>query len=92
MFIASYLSHDGCSVIHLGETYGATLWANVWGQSTSKKCQELLLKNFRRVTTVPLPQWPGHLDELTIWRRVEKVCGMSMILVARMMTTIRVGC
>ena len=28
-------------------------------------------ERFRCTQTVPLPNWPGHLDSLTIWRRVE---------------------
>jgi hypothetical protein len=61
---------SGSTIIHIGELYGATLGEDVWGQTTTRACQEHLSEHFRRVATVPLPRWPGHLDELTVWRRV----------------------
>ena len=60
----------GDCIIHIGEMFGETLSFNPWGQSTSRTFQLELLKSFRCVTRVNLPNWPGHKDNLTVWKRI----------------------
>ncbi|EDV23582.1 uncharacterized protein TRIADDRAFT_58371 [Trichoplax adhaerens] len=70
-FSVDCLSHyEGDCIIHIGELFGETLSFNPWGQSTSCKFQLELLKSFRCIKRVNLPNWPGHKDNLTIWRRI----------------------
>lgn len=64
------MNYQGPTVIHVGELYGGTMGDYIYGQTTSADCQHILTKVFRRVHTDNLPRWPGHLDELTVWRRV----------------------
>ena len=62
-------AYRGPAVVHVGELFGGTCSADPWGQTTSEACQRALATGFRRTATVGLPNWPGHLDALTVWRR-----------------------
>ena len=63
--------YSGRVVVHVGELFGGTHSVdNPWGQTTSESCQIALASRFRRVATTPLPRWPGHLDEMTVWRQI----------------------
>ncbi|XP_070573405.1 uncharacterized protein [Ptychodera flava] len=64
--------YKGESIIHIGELFGETMSSNPWGQSTSQAFQMQLGKEFRCINRVQLPNWPGHMDSLTLWRRVAK--------------------
>ena len=57
-------------MIHIGELYGETFTHNPWGQTTSRDFQLRLGEQFRCVSRVQLPNWPGYMDTLTIWRRM----------------------
>ena len=61
----------GDTIIHVGELFGETQSPHPWGASTSSKFQLALLAHFRLVQRVPLPNWPGLRDTLTVWRRLE---------------------
>ncbi|XP_019615932.1 PREDICTED: uncharacterized protein LOC109463529 isoform X1 [Branchiostoma belcheri] len=62
--------YKGDAIIHVGELFGETLSSNPWGQSTSREFQLNLGEHFRCVTRMQLPNWPGHMDTLTLWRRL----------------------
>ena len=62
--------YQGNTVIHIGELLGETCSANPWGQTSSRDFQLKLVEQFRCVCRVELPNWPGHMDSLTIWSRV----------------------
>ncbi|CAH1230652.1 Hypp328 [Branchiostoma lanceolatum] len=62
--------YNGDVIIHVGELFGETLSSDPWGQSTSKAFQLDLGERFRCVTRMQLPNWPGHADTLTLWRRI----------------------
>ncbi|XP_078599756.1 uncharacterized protein LOC144874954 [Branchiostoma floridae x Branchiostoma japonicum] len=62
--------YKGDVIIHIGELFGETLSSDPWGQSTSKAFQQTLGERFRCVTRMQLPNWPGHADTLTLWRRI----------------------
>jgi hypothetical protein len=65
------LSHyQGNTLIHVGELFGETLSPHPWGITTSSKFQLALLKEFRLVRRVQLPNWPGLKDFLSVWKRV----------------------
>lgn len=64
--------YQGDVIIHVGEMFGSTQFVNPWGQSTTREFQLALVENFRKVKEVKLPNWPGHLDSLTIWVRVQE--------------------
>ncbi|XP_043574366.1 uncharacterized protein LOC122564008 [Chiloscyllium plagiosum] len=59
----------GDIILHVGELLGETLSANHWGQSTSRNFQLALAEDFCCLSRVKLPNWPGHLDSLTMWKR-----------------------
>ena len=61
--------YKGNTVIHIGELFGETLSTNPWGQTTSRDFQLRLGETFRCVSRVQLPNWPGHMDSLTVWSR-----------------------
>ena len=56
-------------MIHIGELYGETFSANPWGQTTSRNFQLRLGEQFRCISRVQLPNWPGYMDSLTVWKR-----------------------
>ena len=62
-------NYKGNTVIHIGELFGETLSTNPWGQTTSRDFQLRLGETFRCVSRVQLPNWPGHMDSLTVWSR-----------------------
>ncbi|KAG1661664.1 SWI/SNF-related matrix-associated actin-dependent regulator of chromatin subfamily B member 1 [Nymphon striatum] len=62
--------YQGDIIIHVGELFGSTQFVNPWGQSTTHEFQLALVKKFRKVKEIKLPNWPGHLDSLTIWNRI----------------------
>lgn len=64
--------YKGGTIIHIGELFGETLSANPWGQTTSRAFQLELGERFRCVSRVQLPNWPGHMDSLTIWSRASQ--------------------
>ena len=64
--------YKGGTIIHIGELFGETLSANLWGQTTSRAFQLELGKRFRCVSRVQLPNWPGHMDSLTVWSRASQ--------------------
>ncbi|XP_032220374.1 uncharacterized protein LOC116603372 [Nematostella vectensis] len=66
-------NYKGDTIIHIGELLGETFSANPWGQSSSRDFQLRLAETFRCVSRVQLPNWPGHMDSLTIWSRVDHV-------------------
>nr|XP_006815735.1 PREDICTED: uncharacterized protein LOC100378907 [Saccoglossus kowalevskii] len=71
-FSTDCLKHyKGSSIIHIGELFGETMSSNPWGQSTSQNFQLQLGEEYRCINRVQLPNWPGHMDALTLWRRVE---------------------
>ncbi|XP_038670233.1 uncharacterized protein LOC119974936 isoform X2 [Scyliorhinus canicula] len=59
----------GDIILHVGELLGETLSANHWGQSTSRSFQLALAEEFCCLSRIKLPNWPGHLDSLTMWKR-----------------------
>lgn len=61
--------YKGNTIIHIGEMFGETLSSNPWGQTTSRDFQIQLGECFRCVSRVQLPNWPGHMDSLTVWSR-----------------------
>eukprot|EP00040_Diaphanoeca_grandis_P015485 m.79090 g.79090 ORF g.79090 m.79090 type:complete len:298 (+) comp25177_c2_seq3:286-1179(+) len=63
-------SYVGDTVFHVGELFGHTTHANPWGQTTSQRCQLELGTTFRCVESIDLMRWPGHSDNLTVWKRV----------------------
>lgn len=70
LFSLDCLRHyKGNTVIHIGELFGETLSTNPWGQTTSRDFQLRLGESFRCVSRVQLPNWPGHMDSLTVWSR-----------------------
>jgi hypothetical protein len=48
--------------------YSSTL-TRAASQSSSQAFQLALATGFRCVDRIRLPQWPGHRDEVTVWRR-----------------------
>lgn len=64
--------YKGNTIIHIGELFGETLSSNPWGQTTSRDFQLQLGEHFRCVSRVQLPNWPGHLDSLTVWSRASQ--------------------
>ncbi|XP_078278396.1 uncharacterized protein LOC144606305 isoform X2 [Rhinoraja longicauda] len=60
---------QGETLVHVGELLGETQSANPWGQSSSREFQLSLAEDFCCVSRIKLPNWPGHLDSLTLWRR-----------------------
>ena len=64
--------YKGNTIIHIGEMFGETLSSNPWGQTTSRDFQIQLGESFRCVSRVQLPNWPGHMDSLTVWSRVSQ--------------------
>ena len=64
--------YKGGTIIHIGELFGETLSANPWGQTTSRAFQLELGERFRCVSRVQLPNWPGHMDSLTVWSRASQ--------------------
>ncbi|XP_030041501.1 uncharacterized protein LOC115456511 [Microcaecilia unicolor] len=60
---------QGETIIHIGELLGETLSANPWGQSTARDFQLALATDFCCVKRMRLPNWPGHMDSLSIWKR-----------------------
>ncbi|XP_078362177.1 uncharacterized protein LOC144646455 [Oculina patagonica] len=64
--------YKGNTIIHIGELFGETLSANPWGQTTSRAFQLQLGERFRCVSRVQLPNWPGHMDSLTVWSRASQ--------------------
>lgn len=76
--------YKGCTIIHIGELFGETLSANPWGQTTSRAFQLELGERFRCVSRVQLPNWPGHMDSLTVWSRASQAVecdGADMVFV-----------
>lgn len=65
-------NYKGGTIIHIGELFGETLSANPWGQTTSRAFQLELGERFRCVSRVQLPNWPGHMDSLTVWSRASQ--------------------
>lgn len=65
-------NYKGGTIIHIGELFGETLSANPWGQTTSRAFQLELGEHFRCVSRVQLPNWPGHMDSLTVWSRASQ--------------------
>ena len=57
-------------MVHIGELFGETLSHNPWGQTTSRAFQLELGNSFRCVYRSNLPNWPGHLDSLSIWCKI----------------------
>ncbi|KAJ7374101.1 hypothetical protein OS493_009433 [Desmophyllum pertusum] len=64
--------YKGNTIIHIGELFGETLSGNPWGQTTSRDFQLQLGERFRCVSRVQLPNWPGHMDSLTVWSRASQ--------------------
>ncbi|XP_068748334.1 uncharacterized protein [Montipora capricornis] len=64
--------YEGNTIIHVGEMFGETFSSNPWGQTTSRDFQLQLGRHFRCVSRVQLPNWPGHMDSLTVWSRVSQ--------------------
>ena len=64
--------YKGGTIIHIGELFGETLSTNRWGQTTSRAFQLELGEHFRCVSRVQLPNWPGHMDSLTVWSRASQ--------------------
>lgn len=76
--------YKGKTIIHIGELFGETLSSNPWGQTTSRAFQLRLGETFRCVSRVQLPNWPGHMDSLTVWSRAPDVVdceGADMIFI-----------
>ena len=76
--------YKGGTIIHIGELFGETLSANPWGQTTSRVFQLELGERFRCVSRVQLPNWPGHMDSLTVWSRASQpveCAGADMVFV-----------
>ena len=63
--------YDGNTIIHVGELHGETFSSNPWGQSTSRIFQMEIGKKFRCVYRRRLPNWPGYMDSLSIWCKIE---------------------
>lgn len=59
----------GHTLFHVGELLGETLSSNPWGQSTTRDFQLALAEDFCCVKRIRLPNWPGHVDSFTVWRR-----------------------
>ncbi|XP_073472962.1 uncharacterized protein LOC143982004 [Lithobates pipiens] len=59
----------GHTLFHVGELLGETLSSNPWGQSTSRDFQLALAEDFCCVKRIRLPNWPGHVDSFTVWKR-----------------------
>ncbi|KAM9320648.1 uncharacterized protein PAF06_005169 [Gastrophryne carolinensis] len=59
----------GQTIFHVGELLGETLSSNPWGQSTSRDFQIALAEDFCCVKRIRLPNWPGHVDSFTVWKR-----------------------
>ena len=76
--------YSGKTIIHIGELFGETLSSNPWGQTTSRAFQLRLGETFRCVSRVQLPNWPGHMDSLTVWSRAPDVVdcdGADMVFI-----------
>ncbi|RMX56318.1 hypothetical protein pdam_00019264 [Pocillopora damicornis] len=76
--------YSGKTIIHIGKLFGETLSSNPWGQTTSRAFQLRLGETFRCVSRVQLPNWPGHMDSLTVWSRAPDVVdcdGADMVFI-----------
>jgi hypothetical protein len=63
--------YEGDTIIHVGELYGETFSSNPWGQSTSRMFQMEIGKTFRCLYRRRLPSWPGYMDSLSIWCKID---------------------